>query len=156
QPVMLARDISEEIDMDPDRVVLATQTPLGEGIPAWLQVCDAATAEERRRSWRRRDYPTIVAVSLPPGREHLRWARAMLDSLEPTSTWAIVEAGWKLEDVRHWAEVLGGIDVLALRNLAQTVSPAAALELGIPVARLEGQPATPIAWADYLMALARL
>jgi hypothetical protein len=156
QPVLLARDISEELDLDPDRVVLATQAPLGEGIPAWLQVCDPATAEERRRSWRRREYPTVVACSLPPGREHLRWAREMLDSFEPTSTWAIVEAGWKSEDIRHWAEVLGGIDVLALRNLAQTVSPAAVLELGIPVARLEGQPATPIAWADYLMALARL
>jgi hypothetical protein len=46
--------------------------------------------------------------------------------------------------------------VLALRNLAQTVSPAAVLELGIPVARLENHPATPIAWADYLMSLARI
>jgi hypothetical protein len=156
QPVVLARDISEELDLDPDRVVLATQSPLGDGIPAWLQVCDPATAEERRRSWRRREYPTVVACSMPPGREHLRWAREMLDSFEPTCTWAIVEAGWKSEDIRHWAEVLGGIDVLALRNLAQTVSPAAVLDLGIPVARLEGQPATPIAWADYLMSLARL
>jgi hypothetical protein len=155
-PVVLSRDISEELGLDPDRVVLATQTPLGDGIPAWLQVCDPATAEERRRSWRRREYPTIVACSMPGGREHLRWVREMLDSLEPTCTWAIVDAGWKCEDVKHWSDVLGGIDVLALRNLDQTVSPAAVLELGIPVARLEGSPATPLAWADFLMSLARI
>jgi hypothetical protein len=149
--VVLARELSSELRLDPDRVVLATESPLGEGIPVWLQVCDPATAEERRRSWRRREYPTVVACSLPAGREHLSWAREILDNLEPTCTWAIVDAGWKSEDIAFCAEALGGIDVLALTRLDQTVSPAALLELGIPVGRLEGQPATPVAWADVLL-----
>ncbi|MGQ0825076.1 MAG: hypothetical protein ACT4OX_08635 [Actinomycetota bacterium] len=150
QPVLLARELADELDIDPDRVVLATREPLGEGIPAWLQVCDAATAEERRRSWRRRPYPTLVACSVPPGRHQLEWARDILDHLEPTCTWAIVDAGWKCEDVQHWAEVLGGLDVLALNQLDETTSPAAVLDLGIPVGRIEGRPATPVAWAEAL------
>ena len=56
-----------------------------------------------------------------------------INHLEPTCTWAIVEAGWKCEDILHWADVLGGIDVLALNSLEETVSPAAVLDLGIPV-----------------------
>ncbi|MDZ4826710.1 MAG: hypothetical protein SGJ13_09655, partial [Actinomycetota bacterium] len=151
QPVRLARDLAEELGLDPDRVVLATHEPLGEGIPAWLQVCDPQTAEERRRSWRRRPYPTLVACALPAGRGQLEWARAMLDQFEPTSTWAIIEAGWKCEDVEYLADALGGLDVLALTNLDETVSPAAVLDLGIAIGRIEGRPATPLTWAEVLM-----
>lgn len=149
--VVLARELSEELGLDPDRVVLATSEPLGEGVPSWLQINDAETAEERRRSWRRRGTPTVVAVTVPSGRAGLGWARAMLDDLEPTLVWAIVEAGWKAEDVRHWEERLGGIDVLQLTRLDETVSPAAVLDLGIPVGRLERHVATPVAWAELLL-----
>lgn len=151
QPLLLARDLADELQLDPDRVVLATRHPLGDGIPAWLQVCDPEAAEERRRSWRRRPYPTLVALSMPPGREQLAWAREMLDQFEPTCTWAIVEAGWKGEDVRHWADTLGGLDVLALTRLSETVSPAAVLDLGIPVGRIDGRPANPVTWAEHLL-----
>jgi hypothetical protein len=149
--VLLARELCGELGLDPERIVLATQEPLGEGIPAWLQVCDGATAEERRRSWRRRDLPTLVAVSLPAGRDALPWAREILDQLEPTIAWSIVNAGWKPEDVRDWIERLGGVDAIALAHLDQTVSPAAILDLGIPIGRLDGRPATPIAWAELLL-----
>ncbi len=150
-PVVLARELSGELDLDRDCVVLATPEQLGDGIPTWLQVCDAATADERRRSWRRRSHPTIVACSIAPGRDQLAWARDMLDHLEPTVTWAIVDAGWKCEDVQYWATALGGIDALALTNLDQTVSPAAVLELGIPVGRLGDVVATPLTWAELLL-----
>ncbi len=88
-----------DLGLDPDDVVLATREQLGYGIPAWLQMSDAETAQERRRSWRRRARPTIVACSLPPGARGLRWAREILDDLEPTITWAIVDAGAKREDI---------------------------------------------------------
>lgn len=153
EPVLLARELAAEIGTDPDCVVLAVPQQLGGGVPAWLQVCDAATAEERRRSWRRRAHPTVVACSLPAatGRGALGWAREILDHLEPTCTWAIVDAGWKCEDVQHWADTLGGIDVMALTNLEETVSPAAVLDLGIPVGRLDDRVATPVAWAELLL-----
>ncbi len=150
--VLLARALCAEYGLDEERIVLATQEPLGEGIPAWLQVNDGATAEERRRSWRRRTTPTIVAVSLPTSRDALPWARDLLDRLEPTIAWTIVHAGWKPEDVRDRIERLGGVDALALTHVDDTVSPAAILDLGIPVGRIEGRPATALAWAELLLA----
>jgi hypothetical protein len=149
--VLLARQLCDEYGLDHERIVLATQEPLGEGIPAWMQINDGSTAEERRRSWRRRPSPTIVAVSLPSGRDALPWARNILDCLEPTIAWSIVNAGWKPEDVRDWIERLGGVDTLALAHTDDTVSPAAILDLGIPVGRIEGRPATPIEWSELLM-----
>jgi hypothetical protein len=150
--VLLARELCAEYGLDPERIVLATEEPLGDGIPAWLQICDGATADERRRSWRRRTTPTLVALSLPPGRDALPWARGILDQLEPTIAWSIVNAGWKSEDARDWIERLGGVDALALTHSHDTVTPAAILELGIPVGRIEGRPATALEWAELLMA----
>jgi hypothetical protein len=149
--VLLGREIAAEYGLDPERIVLATEEPLGEGIPMWLQICDGATAEERRRSWRRREQPTIVALSLPSGRDALSWARDILDHLEPTIVWSIVDAGWKPEDARDWIERLGGVDTLAISHTDHTVSPAAILDLGIPVGRIEGRPATAVEWAELLM-----
>ena len=97
---------------------------------------------------RRRDRAGAPAELAPPRRGRrssraacrpaagLRWAREMLDDLEPTITWAIVDAGAKREDIAHRVDALGGVDVLALDGLDETVSPAAVLELGIPVGRL--------------------
>ena len=149
-PVLLAREFATELMLDPDDVVLATREQLGFGIPAWLQMSDAATAQERRRSWRRRTRPTIVACSLPSV-AGLRWAREMLDNLEPTVTWAIVDASWKREDIAQRVEALGGIDALALDGLEETVSPAAVLDLGVPVGRLEHELASPLTWAELLL-----
>lgn len=150
QPVVLARALAVERGLDPDNLVLATEHELGDGIPTWLQINDPATAEERRRSWRRRDYQTFVAISLPAVTSGQEWARSMLDNLEPTQTWGIVNAAWKIEDVDAWSERLGGFDVLALEHLADTVSPASPIQLDLPIARLDGRPATPLRWAELL------
>lgn len=150
QPVVLARALAVERGLDPDNLVLATEHELGDGIPTWLQINDPATAEERRRSWRRRDYQTFVAISLTAVTSSQEWARSMLDNLEPTQTWGIVNAAWKIEDVDTWSERLGGFDVLALEHLADTVSPASPIQLDLPIARLDGRPATPLRWAELL------
>jgi hypothetical protein len=150
-PVSLARDLASELGLDPDDVVLAIREPLGHGIPAWLQVNDAATAAERRRSWGRRNRPTIVACSLPPQSRGLRWAREILDDLEPTVIWTIVDAGAKREDISFRVDALGGVDVLALEGLDDTVSPASVLELGVPVGRLAAEHASPLTWTELLL-----
>ncbi len=108
-------------------------------------------AEAFRLSCRRRSEPTIVACSIGAGRAQLGWAHRMLDRLEPTITWAVVEASCKSDDIAHRLKLLGGVDVLALTGVADTVSPAAVLSLGIPVGRIGSTYATPAAWADLLM-----
>ena len=151
RPVALARILAAEQGIDPDTVVIATERELGNGVPPWLQITDGVSAQERRRSWRRRDHVSFVAISVPSITSGEEWTNEMLDHLEPTQVWAVANAGWKAEDVHAWTQRLGGIDVLAVERLDETVSPASLLEIGIPVSRIDGEPASPQRWADLLL-----
>jgi hypothetical protein len=143
-PIALARRIADDMEIENEHITLATPESVSE-----LSHPDEADAF--RRSCRRRAEPTIVACSIGSGRAQLGWARRMLDRLEPTVTWAVVEASCKAEDIAHRLTLLGGADVLALTGVADTVSPAAVLSLGIPVGRIGSTYATPASWADLLM-----
>ncbi|HWS44505.1 MAG TPA: hypothetical protein VN636_01470 [Acidimicrobiia bacterium] len=143
-PIALARRLADELDLDAEHVMLATPEDMSD-------LSHPEEAEAFRRSCRRRAEPTIVACSTGPGRAQLGWAHRILDRLEPTITWAVVESSCKPEDVEHRIGLLGGVDVLALTGVADTVSPAAVLELGVAIGRLGSKPATPAAWADLLM-----
>jgi hypothetical protein len=105
---------------------------------------------DQRRAWRRRPAPTVAVVDAPVGRP-TDWAADALCALEPTAVWGIVDASRKVEDIAAWSTGLGGVDALCLSGLDETVSPAAALRTGLPVALLEGQPATAERWADLLL-----
>ena len=90
---------------------------------AMSDVTHPEDAEALRRSCRRRTEPTIVACSIGAGRAQLGWAHRILDKLEPTVTWAVVEASCKAEDIGHRVALLGGVDVLALTGVADTAIP---------------------------------
>jgi len=143
-PIALARRLADELDIDPQHVLLATPEAMSD-------VSHPEEAEAFRRSCRRRAEPTIVACSIGSGRAQLGWAHRILDRLEPTITWAVVDASVKAEDVGHRITLLGGVDVIALTGIADTISPAAILGLNIPVGRIGSNPATPAVWADLLM-----
>jgi hypothetical protein len=143
-PIALARRLADELDIDPDHVLLATPEAMSD-------VSHPEEAEAFRRSCRRRAEPTIVACSIGAGRAQLGWAHRILDRLEPTITWAVVDASCKAEDVGHRITLLGGVDVIAITGIADTVSPAAILGLGVPIGRIGSNPATPAVWADLLM-----
>jgi hypothetical protein len=143
-PIALARRLADELDIDPEHVLLATPEAMSD-------VSHPEEAEAFRRSCRRRAEPTIVACSIGSGRAQLGWAHRILDRLEPTITWAVVDASVKAEDVGHRIALLGGVDVIAMTGIADTVSPAAVLGLNIPVGRIGSNPATPAVWADLLM-----
>gem|GEM_PF-7074288 len=145
----IARDLADELGVSADDVAFASEFATDE-VPAWLHLSDASTAAERRRSWRRRGQLTLVALDAPMGGLSSPWARDVLDALEPSLAWGVVDAVRKPEDVLAWTEHLGGLDSYALEGLEQTVSPAAILKLPIPVARLDGEPATPDRWAAIL------
>jgi hypothetical protein len=147
----LARSMVDELGLDDEALLLASPGYTGRGrpIPGHRRLHDADAAAEARRSWRRRTRPTVVAVEAPAGRPG-QWARRVIDALEPTTVWAAVEASRKPEDLFDWSEQLGGFDALSVTDLDGTVSPAAVLQCGIPVGRLDGRPATPLLWASLL------
>ncbi len=145
----MAQQVAQELGCDEREIVVAGE--LGDDTPSWMQLRDLTEATERRRSWRRRTTPTVVAVAAPLGYDPAAWARPMLDALEPTIAWGVVSADRKAEDVRAWVDRLGGVDALALTDTTLTVSPATMLQLGIPIARLDGDRADPIRWANLLL-----
>lgn len=147
----LARRFASDFGCDPSAVVLVSENHKGATtVPIEHRLTGADEAGEHRRSWRRRRQPTVVVVDATPGRESGCWARAVLDAMEPTAVWATVHACRKPEDVMAWADQLGGVDALAVTNLEDTTSPAAVLQAGIPVGRLDGRPASPALWAALL------
>jgi hypothetical protein len=143
-PARLARRLAGDLGIDLESVELASPR----------QGCDLAEPEaaaERRLAWRRRPRPTIVVVSAGRSARDLAWARSVLDRLEPTFVWSVVDASCKSADVGDRLARIGGADALAIDGIEETVSPASALELGVPVGRLDGRVASPLLWTDILV-----
>jgi hypothetical protein len=139
--VDLAEQLAAEIGAD--EIVLASPR-------RGADVREAAAAEDARRSWRRRRRPTLVAVEAPFTVVADAWRQEVLDALEPGLVLARVDAGRKPEDITAWSDAVGGIDALLVEDLASTTTPAAVLGAGIPVARIDGAPATAARWAALL------
>lgn len=146
----LARDLSAEAGLDPDAVTIATRKRLPARTPENLVINGSDDALEKRRSWRRRERPSVVVIDTDLCGDKPAWAYHVLAALEPEATWGVVEATRKTEDVAAWMMGLGGVDALAVNDLDATTSPAAVLQLDIPVGRIDGRPASPSLWAALL------
>jgi len=140
----LATDLAGDLLLTKRDVWIAEEAPHGRTD----RLSTPADAAAERRTWL--GGPNVVALTAPAGGRDLRWAEAMLDALEPSAVWGVVGADRKPEDIAAWSDALGGLDALAVEHLDLTVSPASVLRLGIPVARLDGQKATPALWAVLL------
>jgi hypothetical protein len=146
----VARDLASEAGLDPDSVTLATRKRLPARTPVHLTITDTEDASEKRRSWRRRERPSVVVVDVELGRDKPAWAYHVLAALEPEATWGVVDATRKTEDVAAWMHGVGGVDAIAVNDVDATVSPAAVLQLDVPVGRIDGRPASPALWAALL------
>jgi hypothetical protein len=142
----LAAALAGEMGTDPAVVPFAsldTQAHMVATGP--LLVRSAEDAAERGPGWRR-SQPAVVVVDASVTGTDRSWATHLISALRPTAVWGVVDATAKTEDIAAWTEDLGGVDALALEHLDATVSPAAVLSLGAPVARIDGQPATAARW----------
>ncbi len=141
--------IQEELGLSPDLLALATRSE-SRVFPLDRRIASHDDAADRRRAWRRRPLPTLVVIDDPVSMRGTAWTRHVLDALEPTAVWAVVDAQRKPEDVVEWSERIGGVDAIALDGTAETSSPAAVLSTGLPVALVDGEAATPARWAALL------
>ena len=152
QALPTARRLAGEIDTDPGRVVLVAEPHVRGLVPADRRLRTLAEVEERQRAWRRRRRPTVVVVDAPVGpRSGNGWVRDVMDTLEAGLVWGVVDATRKTDDLAVWTERIGGVDALAVVAVDETTSPQSVLELGVPVALLDDEPATPERWADVLL-----
>ena len=93
---------------------------------------------------------TIVAVDAPL-RTDAYWMAQMLAIWSPVAVWAVVEATRKPEDLEPWIDGLPRVDALVVQDTDLSADPAAVLrQVTIPVALLDGVPATPHRWASLL------
>ena len=154
-PMALALDVAREVALElglsvTTAVFLATSSRAALGVTERQRVRDPAMAGVRRAGWRRRRTLTVVAIDATLTAAGASQARAFLVALEPTAVWGVVEATRKAQDIGAWTRALGGVHALALTGIEETADPAAVLQLGIPVSRLGGRPATPAIWASLL------
>jgi hypothetical protein len=147
----VAERFAQQLGTNPSDVLVATRTGRAK-IDEDRRIDSVDTALERRRSWRRRRRPTVVAIESVIDRKHTSWAANLLEALEPTQVWGVVEASRKSEDIREWAVQVGGLDALAVHGLEDTASPATVLSVGVPVGLLDGEEATSLRWTSIVTA----
>jgi hypothetical protein len=129
------------------------QTLLGDG--RHRLITGAPHALELQTELRSADVPAIVVVvtdSVEAAPEDL-WAAQLLAGLAPTVTWLMVDATGKPEDERAKLDRVGGpgvVGALAVHSARISASPATTWDLGLPIALLDGRPASTFTWASLL------
>jgi hypothetical protein len=141
--------ISAHLGLPGDCVVVAGRQRTSR---AWLpnMVSSEAVAARQRMSWARATMPTVVAVDYPTVSPDDLAAR-LLAALRPTATLAVVSAATKPADISDFVQNVTPMDALAVTDTVATRTPAAVLELGVPIALVDGLPATPEVWSCLLL-----
>jgi hypothetical protein len=83
------------------------------------------------------------------------WAAGILRALQPTAAWLVVDATRKPEDNRSALLRIGAVDAIAVHSAQLSASPATVWDLGLPIALLDGRPATTFAWSGLLFGALR-
>lgn len=145
----IARSMAKALHQDPDDCVLLSPRPRPTDTPCeHVGVIDDLVAHHQR--WSANNRVTIVAIDTGFGRQDIAWSRHAVSVLRPSMRWGVIDATRKGEDVRAWARGLGGLHALAVTGMSCTTSPASIFQSGVPVARIDGQIATPQLWLKLL------
>jgi hypothetical protein len=96
---------------------------------------------------------SIVVVELDRDRSPATpfdWSAQVIAALAPTALWVAVDASRKTEDVRSELAHLGPIDALIVNGVAATSSPGTVWDLDLPIAVVDGRPASRGTWSGLL------
>ncbi|MBF0689169.1 MAG: hypothetical protein IR158_15555 [Cellulomonas sp.] len=97
--------------------------------------------------------PQVVALRVGPKPHDRTLAAQALAQLAPDQVWAVTDARTKPADVAAWVAAVGvrhRVDALAVHGLLETAAPGTVLEPGLPVAWVDGVPASRLVWAAAL------
>ncbi|WP_431837544.1 hypothetical protein [Cellulomonas sp. Y8] len=141
-------------------VVAAGDAEAGAGVgaaggagAAGRRLTTAAAAARWRAELAAGDGVTVVALGVRPGRAREDAAAELLAALAPDQAWGVVDARSKTRDCARWIAGVGArrpLDALAVGGLFDTSEPGTVLGLGVPVAWIDGVPASRVAWAAAL------
>jgi hypothetical protein len=101
---------------------------------------------------RRSGEPVILAIDAPLGRRGAAWAREVIEAVDATAVWAVVDAARKPVDLTDQIQRLRRVDALVVHGATTTRDPGSVLGLGVPVAMVDGRRATRAAWTGLLAA----
>ncbi len=152
QALATAERIAPELQVPAERVWCAGVP--ADAIPGALHISDAWDAATAARATRERLDRTVIAVvatDADPGRSRNRQPARILAALGADAVWAVVDATRKTSDTRRRLAELGPITAAVVVGAAETDSPGTVLELGVPVALLDGEPASPPRWTAALL-----
>lgn len=152
QALAAAERIAPELQVPAERV-WCSGLPAN-SVPGALEISDAWDAATAARATRERLDRTVIAVvatDVDPGRSRNRQPARILAALGADAVWAIVDATRKTSDTRRRLADLGPVTAAVVVDAAETDSPATVLELGVPVALLDGEPASPQRWTAALL-----
>jgi hypothetical protein len=146
----LAGRLAAAVGVDPGRILVAAPGAAGVEVPADRRISGPTAAERRARRMHVADVPHIVVVAAPVDGASGEWAAATARALRATAVWAVVDCTRKAADLARHLRSLDRVDALAGHAAGASDDPATVLGLGLPVAYLDGHPATPSAWAALL------
>ncbi len=150
--------LAERMRLDPPAVVAAgVRTDRRGARPGGRAGTARAAGADELATWRERarlaPHPGIVALAVGPEPADRADAAALLRVAQADQVWAVVDARTKTVDAAAWIAQVGalvGVDAVAVRGLFDTAQPGTVLDLGVPVAWIDGVPATTVAWAAAL------
>ncbi|MGH8890996.1 MAG: hypothetical protein ACRDV3_14710 [Acidothermaceae bacterium] len=143
--------LARSLDLDERSVVYVTAGNAPAKVAPARRVTAIDQLSVRADRWRKRATPTVAVVDAPMNVKAARWNRQALATLDAEAVWLVVPATRKTDDVARWASRLGRTDGLVVTDVDASSDPASVLQLGMPVAWLDGKPATPGAWAGLIV-----
>lgn len=146
----VAQHVSRELTLGPACTLVAAASTTGTGVHPSRRVTGPGQAARRIAKLRGIAGPLILVVDAPVDSSANEWARTVVESVDATAVWAVVDATRKAADSARYVSGLGRVDALAVRGVAATADPATVLAIDVPVALLDEQPANPHAWAGLL------
>ncbi|GAA4628828.1 hypothetical protein [Cellulomonas oligotrophica] len=121
--------------------------------PADLVDLDAPAAPGAAAAVRDPAAPRVLALRVGPEARDRTLAAALLRDVRPDQAWVVVDARTKPADAAAWVGAVGAlrrVDALAVHGLLDTTAPGTVLELDLPVAWVDGLPASRLLWAAAL------
>jgi hypothetical protein len=147
--VSTARSTLSSLRLDPDTLAVAGHNTLG--VPASARLSGPGDAARWVGEFRSNGIgPGVLAVEVDLDPRASDWPRSIVAAAGATTIWAVADASRKTADSARWLSSLGRVDALAVRGTIGTADPASVLTLGIPIATVDGRPATPHTWAGLL------
>jgi hypothetical protein len=143
--------VARSLGLDERAMVYVTARQAPTRIAPARRVTGIDQLATRLDRWRKRTTPTVAVLDAPMSVKSAWWNRRALATLRAQAVWLVVPATRKTDDVAGWAHRLGRADAVIVTDADSSADPASVLRLGLPVAWLDGRPATPGAWAGLLV-----